>query len=121
MPNIKLNIRCGNSLVSSNLSTDSFDLFSHQHIDTINKLLELHKLFKYSNDDNKYSVYKNIEIEEFKLNSILNKDLEYKYNLSDIKPFNYHIAFPEVFKDGGFDCIIGNPPWEQILITFRLS
>lgn len=111
LPNIKLNIRCGNSLVSSNLSTDSFDLFSNQHIDAINKLLELHKLFKYSNDDNKYSAYKNIEIEEFKLNSILNKDLEYKYNLSDIKPFNYHIAFPEVFKDGGFDCIIGNPPW----------
>ena len=111
LPNIKLNIRCGNSLVSSNLSTDSFDLFSNQHIDAINKLLELHKLFKYSNDDNKYPIYKNIEIEEFKLNSILNKDLEYKYNLSDIKPFNYHIAFPEVFKDGGFDCIIGNPPW----------
>lgn len=111
LPNIKLNIRCGNSLVSSNLSTDSFDLFSNQHVDTINKLLELHKLFKYSNDDNKYSIYKDIEIEEFKLNSILNKDLEYKYNLSDIKPFNYHIAFPEVFKGGGFDCIIGNPPW----------
>lgn len=111
LPNIKLNIRCGNSLVSSNLYTDSFDLFSNQHVDTINKLLELHKLFKYSNDDNKYSIYKDIEIEEFKLNSILNKDLEYKYNLSDIKPFNYHIAFPEVFKDGGFDCVIGNPPW----------
>ena len=111
LPNIKLNIRCGNSLVSSNLSTDSFDLFSNQHIDVINKLLELHRLFKYSNDDNKYSIYNDIEIEEFKLNSILNKDLEYKYNLSDIKPFNYHIAFPEVFKDGGFDCVIGNPPW----------
>lgn len=111
LPNIKLNIRCGNSLVSSNLSTDSFDLFSNQHVDTINKLLELHRLFKYSNDDNKYSIYNDIEIEEFKLNSILNKDLEYKYNLSDIKPFNYHIAFPEVFKGGGFDCIIGNPPW----------
>ncbi|TXJ56689.1 Eco57I restriction-modification methylase domain-containing protein [Brachyspira aalborgi] len=111
LPNIKLNIRCGNSLVSSNLSTDSFDLFSNQHIDVINKLLELHRLFKYSNDDNKHSIYNDIEIEEFKLNSILNKDLEYKYNLSDIKPFNYHIAFPEVFKGGGFDCIIGNPPW----------
>ena len=111
LPNIKLNIRSGNSLVSSNLSTDSFDLFSNQHIDVINKLLELHRLFKYSNDDNKYSIYNDIEIEEFKLNSILNKDLEYKYNLSDIKPFNYHIAFPEVFKDGGFDCVIGNPPW----------
>lgn len=111
LPNIKLNIRSGNSLVSSNLSTDSFDLFYNQHIDVINKLLELHRLFKYSNDDNKHSIYNDIEIEEFKLNSILNKDLEYKYNLSYIKPFNYHIAFPEVFKDGGFDCVIGNPPW----------
>ena len=111
LPNIKLNIRCGNSLVSSNLPTDDFDLFSNQNIDTINKILELHNKFKYSNDDNKYSIYRNIQIEEFKLNSILNKDLEYKYNLDDIKPFNYNIAFPEVFKDGGFDCIIGNPPW----------
>lgn len=28
-----------------------------------------------------------------------------------IKPFNWQRAFPEVFKQGGFDCVIGNPPW----------
>jgi hypothetical protein len=26
--------------------------------------------------------------------------------------FQWHLAFPEVFAKGGFDCILGNPPWE---------
>ena len=25
--------------------------------------------------------------------------------------FHFHIAFPEVFAQGGFDCNLGNPPW----------
>ncbi len=29
----------------------------------------------------------------------------------DKKPFNWHEEFPEVFKQGGFDCIIGTPPY----------
>lgn len=28
-----------------------------------------------------------------------------------IKPFNWQKAFPEVFKQDGFDCVIGNPPY----------
>ena len=28
-----------------------------------------------------------------------------------VKPFNWHRAFPDVFKQGGFDCVIGNPPY----------
>jgi len=28
-----------------------------------------------------------------------------------IKPFNWQQGFPEVFKQGGFDCVIGNPPY----------
>lgn len=27
------------------------------------------------------------------------------------RPFNWQDEFPEVFKQGGFDCIVGNPPW----------
>ena len=30
-----------------------------------------------------------------------------------IKPFNWQKAFPEVFKQGGFDCVVGNPPYVQ--------
>ena len=27
--------------------------------------------------------------------------------------FHWHLAFPEVFDNGGFDCVLGNPPWEH--------
>ncbi len=26
--------------------------------------------------------------------------------------FHWHLAFPEVFAKDGFDCVLGNPPWE---------
>ncbi len=28
--------------------------------------------------------------------------------------FHWHLAFPEVFDKGGFDCVLGNPPWERV-------
>jgi hypothetical protein len=28
--------------------------------------------------------------------------------------FHWYLAFPEVFVDGGFDVVLGNPPWERI-------
>ena len=28
--------------------------------------------------------------------------------------FHWHLAFPEVSARGGFDCILGNPPWEML-------
>ncbi len=28
--------------------------------------------------------------------------------------FHWPLEFPEVFAQGGFDCVLGNPPWEQI-------
>jgi len=28
--------------------------------------------------------------------------------------FHWHLEFPEVFTDGGFDAIIGNPPWDMV-------
>lgn len=28
--------------------------------------------------------------------------------------FHWHLEFPEVFEDGGFSCVLGNPPWERI-------
>ncbi|MBI2097886.1 MAG: N-6 DNA methylase [Candidatus Vogelbacteria bacterium] len=32
-------------------------------------------------------------------------------NFGDKKPFNWSEQFPEVFTQGGFDVIVGNPPW----------
>ncbi len=28
--------------------------------------------------------------------------------------FHWHLAFPEVFGGGGFDCVLANPPWERV-------
>ncbi len=28
--------------------------------------------------------------------------------------FHWHLEFPEVFEKGGFDVVLGNPPWERI-------
>lgn len=32
----------------------------------------------------------------------------------DYKFFHWHLEFPEVFSEDGFDCVIGNPPWDVI-------
>lgn len=31
--------------------------------------------------------------------------------------FHWHLAFPQVFDNGGFDCILGNPPWEMVEVS----
>ncbi len=28
--------------------------------------------------------------------------------------FHWYLAFPEVYNKGGFDCVLGNPPWERV-------
>jgi hypothetical protein len=35
--------------------------------------------------------------------------------------FHWHLAFPEVFARGGFDCVLGNPPWvrQELLKPFK--
>ena len=31
--------------------------------------------------------------------------------------FHWHLEFPEVFAGGGFDCVLGNPPWDMINVN----
>ncbi|MFN9871234.1 MAG: Eco57I restriction-modification methylase domain-containing protein [Cyanobacteriota bacterium] len=32
----------------------------------------------------------------------------------DFRFFHWHLRFGEVMRKGGFDCVLGNPPWERI-------
>lgn len=32
----------------------------------------------------------------------------------EARVFHWPLAFPQVFTKGGFDCVLGNPPWERI-------
>jgi len=50
-------------------------------------------------------------------NSLINRDQLLVNNMfgdDDITPFDWVSEFPEIFKNGGFDCIIGNPPYIRI-------
>jgi hypothetical protein len=40
--------------------------------------------------------------------------LEVNELASQYRFFHWHLAFPQVFDQGGFDCILGNPPWERV-------
>ncbi len=33
---------------------------------------------------------------------------------ADFRFLHWHLAFPDVMQAGGFDCLLGNPPWERI-------
>ncbi len=33
--------------------------------------------------------------------------------------FHWHLSFPEVFARGGFDCVLGNPPWETMSPDYK--
>lgn len=33
--------------------------------------------------------------------------------------FHWHLAFPRVFARGGFDVVLGNPPWDQVQLDAR--
>lgn len=32
----------------------------------------------------------------------------------DARVLHWHLAFPAIFKNGGFDCILANPPWDRV-------
>lgn len=39
---------------------------------------------------------------------------EIEHLVSQYQFFHWHLAFPEVFSRGGFDCVLSNPPWERV-------
>jgi adenine-specific DNA-methyltransferase len=43
-------------------------------------------------------------------NSLVSSDF-YGYEPSDIKPLDWEQVFPDAMRSGGFDVVIGNPPW----------
>lgn len=119
LPNLNLNIRCGNSLISGK----SIKEIKESDPDIIDKdiltLIELKDKFRNAVED-KNILLENIYIFEEKINSKLNTDLSnYFSDLDNIKPFNYEISFCEIFKDGGFDCVIGNPPYITLSLGKR--
>jgi hypothetical protein len=74
-------------------------------------------------------VFRNIERDPFNVSTWMHDEIERLANL--YKFFHWHLAFPDVFRvpgkgeqtendqtgwSGGFDVVLGNPPWERIKI-----
>ena len=120
LPNLNLNIRCGNSLISG-------QTFEQKHVGELDfgfdaepeipGLLKLRKAFyRATEDKDKEKLLFDIEVDEKRINRKLNNNLrEYFKDPEEVKPLNYQVAFPEVFKQGGFDAVIGNPPYGYMI------
>jgi type I restriction-modification system DNA methylase subunit len=79
------------------------------------EIAQLNLLLKVLESRQKLPIIKNIR----RGNSLISGDelMMFKYFGKDWKekhPFNWQEEYSEVFKDGGFDVIIGNPPWVDI-------
>ncbi len=107
------NIKIGNSLISGVTSEKDLDRFQNE----IEKLTELREQLKEVEDvEEKKELEKEESTLREKIYSELNRNLKpYFDNLDDLmKPFVWEIEFPEIFSNGGFDVVIGNPPYFTI-------
>ena len=129
LPNLKLNIRCGNSLVSGKYETEEDnDAENNKHISifdndseyksSLGTLLKLKdEFYKEENNIKKDKLISEILKHEDTINKYLNKTLrKYYKEVEKVNPFNYEVAFCEIMnpKCGGFDCVIGNPPYKML-------
>jgi type I restriction-modification system DNA methylase subunit len=116
LPSLHLNIRHGNSLISGKSLADQEQLNMFNVYETdgdVVKLLKLHKQFyKASDDAVKHKLWDDIQSTEITLNRRLNGNLADYFSKPDEQhPLNFEVLFPEVFEQGGFDAVIGNPPY----------
>lgn len=138
LPNLDCNIICGNSLIDEfegfPLITESVllhnesenrqqNIFQSSVDGLISKLIELQDKLFFIKDHNEkeetkqeiQKIYDDIILEQIQGNPGVVKDY---YNIQSMtsKPFIlWQLYFPRVFRDnGGFDIVIGNPPYVQM-------
>ncbi len=59
----------------------------------------------------------NITLENLENQTVATELIEIILQIADsYNFFHFNLEFPEVFEKGGFDCLLGNPPWEKIKI-----
>lgn len=136
LPNIAFNLRQGNSLIGYTGfpeeadEEDSYTLgkYSKQSVrDRYNNIIE--QIEKYEDAEGfpekaEEHREKAIEYLENAREELVPK-LQHDFNnagvesitrtkIRELDPFNWVLEFAEVYSDGGFDVLVGNPPWERI-------
>jgi type I restriction-modification system DNA methylase subunit len=133
LPNISFNLRLGNSLVGYINNEKTLVSYFTNEDSILNKLSERNELIrKYKNINNDINPQLKEKIDEItlELNLFFNNKLisnidllNYgnstqkgvyflnNHNRIKIEPFNWFIEFNEILQEGGFDIILGNPPY----------
>ena len=121
LPNIEYNIMQGNSLAGyftpnhvQQTSLDKPDLV----LDILSEIGELKRAYKAERDTtraealNKQIIQK-ISVQKTRLDKAWMSDLGRKSgaNVKTVNPFHWTLHFYDVVMTGGFDVIVGNPPW----------
>ncbi len=141
LPNIDFNIRQGNTLIgfvngleaaldsvqdttTVQATIGSFGKNSVKRaIEEIHQAIENHKQATSSEEATKWRHEAEERIEKYR--EVLNEKTATEFrdavdedvSLETVKtyePFHWVIEFPTVFRDGGFDVAIGNPPWDKV-------
>jgi len=140
LPNIEFNIRQGNSLVGYTEITDILSTdpegntelgnfgggMSDRVRDNFEEIIEAVEKHKNAVDSSDATDWRNVAesrideyrqelnqdiLEDFHDAGIEDADMEY---IKEVSPFHWVLEFANVYSKGGFDVLIGNPPWEVL-------
>lgn len=132
LPDLEFNIRSGNVLVGA-LDADEIrarvDLFSQEEVEGIqsvaNEVAVAYRAFAEAQEAGNYGELAWRRTQLRALAATARDKLDAWWHASDdpsssinsylyrYQPFHWLIEFPEVFEQGGFDVVVGNPPYVQ--------
>jgi len=106
LPNLDFKIECGDSLMAPDPQNIS-DLFRHSLVESADRLAELKSEFLQTYGAKKKGLAEQIRQEESQLRESLHEQ---------VVPgsVDWRVAFAEVFKNGGFDIALENPPYVRM-------
>jgi len=141
LPNIDFNIRQGNSLigytepvqkalfdtVDNDQTATSLDHFNEDSIanryEEIIEAIEKHKNATSGEEAKKWKRVADEKLEKYRedpdktIHDKFKKNVDEEITFNEVKdysPFHWILEFAKVYSQGGFDVIIGNPPWDVI-------
>ena len=103
LPNLDFKIECGDSLTAPD-PQEIPDLFRALLVQSADRLADLKGEFLSTYGAKKKKLAERIKNEETKLRESLHENV-------DPASVDWRVAFAEVFRNGGFDVVLGNPPY----------
>lgn len=134
LPNIGFNVQQGNSLIGyvdfpeeTDDGDQTLEKFNENSVrDRYNEIIKQIELYEQSTAFPEKAEKHRRKAKELqqKHRKSLDKDFLHEFqvavddateeDLSDQRPFHWMLEFPSVYADGGFDVIVGNPPWDVL-------